>query len=296
MNSGNPGVLSQLIREPLLHFLVLGAGLFALYAMVNNDESRRGDRIIVDEQQISRLAEQFQRTWMRPPTRAELEGLAEDFVKEEVLYREALSLGLDQDDLVIRRRMRQKMEFLNADLAEMQTPTVAELQDWLDAHTDLYRKPATTSFEQIYFNPERSGDDAHQRASSLLERLNSQEMDVETLGDPTLLPATLEAATSSEISATFGSQLVEAIESAPEATWSGPYTSSFGLHLVRVTDRVPSRLPALTEIRRAVERDWLADRRLEANELFYDALRKRYRVEIYLPEIGKAPPLAARKP
>ena len=296
MDSGNHGVLSRLIREPLLHFLVLGAGLFALYAMVNDDESTRVDRIIVDEQQISRLAEQFQRTWMRPPTRAELEGLAEDFVREEILYREALSLGLDQDDLVIRRRMRQKMEFLNADLVEMQSPTEAELQEWMEAHPDQYRTPQTTSFEQIYFNPERSGDDAHQRASSLLESLDSQEIDIATIGDPTLLPDGLEDATAREISATFGGDLAEAIVSAPQGAWSGPFASAFGLHLVRVTDRMPAHLAALSEIRRAVERDWMAERRREANELFYNALRERYRVEIHLPEIGKAPPLAARKP
>ncbi|MEA3410487.1 MAG: peptidylprolyl isomerase [Pseudomonadota bacterium] len=299
MVSGNSSFFSRLIREPLLHFLVLGAGLFALYAGVNDGAAERDDRIVVDEEQVMRLAEQFQRTWMRPPTRPELEGLAEDFVKEEILYREALGLGLDRDDLVIRRRMRQKMEFLNADLVEMQSPADADLQAYLDTHPDRFRTAATTSFEQIYLNPARPGPDIDQRAADLLERLNANEattIEVETLGDPTLLPGKLDAASAREISATFGGQLAEAAWDAPEDIWSGPYASGFGLHLVRVTDRAPARLPVLAEIRTAVEREWSAERRRVANERFYEALRARYTVEVQIPGIGNASPLAAREP
>jgi len=299
MVSGNNSFFSRLIREPLLHFLVLGAGLFALYAGVNNGAPERDDRIVVDEEQVMRLAEQFQRTWMRPPTRPELEGLAKDFVKEEILYREALDLGLDRDDLVIRRRMRQKMEFLNADLVEMQSPADADLQAYLEAHPDRFRTAATTSFEQIYLNPERPGADAEQRAAELLERLNANEattIEIDTIGDPTLLPGKLDAASSREISATFGGQLAEAAGDAPQDIWSGPYASGFGLHLVRVTDRTPARLPVLAEIRAAVERDWSAERRRNANERFYDTLRKRYSVEIRLPQAAETASLATRKP
>jgi hypothetical protein len=164
---------SKLLREPLLQFLVLGAGLFLLYSLVNEAPWGSPDRIVVDEAETSRLAEQFERTWMRPPTRQELQGLAEHFVKEKILYREALALGLDKDDLVIRRRMRQKMEFLNADLVEQQEPTDAELQTYLEANPEKFELPARYSFWQIYLNPESSGKDASQRAIALLARLRS---------------------------------------------------------------------------------------------------------------------------
>jgi len=134
-------IFLKFLREPLFHFMILGAGLFVIYFAVNGPVSNPADRIVVDETQALRLADQFQRTWMRPPTRQELQALAEDYVKEEILYREARALGLDEDDLVIRHRLRQKMEFLSADLAEPQAPTDAQLQAYYDANQERFRRP-----------------------------------------------------------------------------------------------------------------------------------------------------------
>jgi hypothetical protein len=170
---------------------LLGAGLFLLYASVGDAEPERADRIIIGEAEIARLSAQFQRTRVRLPTREELQGLAEDLVKEEILYREALALGLDKDDLVIRRRMRQKMEFLNADLAEQREPTDAELNTYVEANPDKFRLPARHSFRQVYFNPEMSGDDPETRAADLLARPRmdpSLRADYQSLADATLLP------------------------------------------------------------------------------------------------------------
>ena len=292
-------LIQRLLREPLVHFLVLGAGLFLTYSLVNEGVDEAPDRIVVDEVRALRLAEQFQRTWMRPPTRQELEALVEDFVKEEILYREALALGLDQDDLIIRRRMRQKMEFLNADLAEQRVPTDAELQAYLDAHPDRFRRPPQLSFQQIYFNPERHGDDLEGQAGELLARLNgnpAEAGDPRMLGDPTLLPPRLDAATPREIAGTFGSGFAADMETAPVGRWSGPLQSSYGLHLVRVTKHEPESLPALAEVRASVEREWSAENRRQANESFYQALRQRYTVEVRLPDTAGGEPLAARQP
>jgi len=284
-----------IVREPLLHFLVLGAGLFLLYAHVSDDSPGSTNSIVVDEAEVLRLAEQFQRTWMRPPSRQELAGLAEDFVKEEILYREALALGLDQDDLVIRRRMRQKMEFLNADLAEQQAPSDEQLRAYMNSHADKFRQPARLSFEQIYFAAEQSADSAQRKAVTLLARLEAEPETVwQELGDPTLLPAALTDASDRDIAAAFGGALAEAVGDAPLKRWSGPYESTYGLHLLRVTERAPANLPPLREIRALVGREWSNERRQQANERFYQALRERYSVEIRLPAAGDK--LAVRQP
>jgi parvulin-like peptidyl-prolyl isomerase len=272
------------LREPLVHFLVLGALLVMLYFTFGKTDDRASrDRIVVDQEQLSRLSQQFQRTWMRPPTRVELQVLAEDYVKEEILYREALALGLDNDDLVIRRRMRQKMEFLNADLLEQQ-PTVQELEDFLRAKPDSFREPPRFSFEQIYLDPLRSNGDVAQRARDLLAAIRDSAGDPASAGDSTLLPAAMQQATPRDIASTFGRDFVEAVINATPGIWTGPSTSTYGVHLVRVTERVAGRTPALADVRPVVEREWANKQRQEAEARFYAALRSRYSIEIRLPE------------
>lgn len=244
----------------------------------------RADRIIVDEAEIERLSEQFQRTWMRPPTRQELAGLAEDFVKEEILYREALALGLDKGDLVVRRRMRQKMEFLNADLTEQREPTDAELEAYLEAKPEKFRLPARFSFRQIYLGPADEG--GARRAADLLARLRADPTigaDPQAVGDPNLLPPSLELASQREIAAIFGTEFANAVLGLTKDVWLGPYRSAYGLHLIRLTGKQEGALPELGQIRSADMREWSNEQRLEANDHFYQALRARYSVENRLP-------------
>lgn len=279
-------MIRRLLREPLTQFLLLGAGLFVLYTLVAVDAGARRDRIVVDGGQVTRLAQQFQRTWMRPPTQAELEGLIEDHVKEEILYREALALGLEKDDLVIRRRLRQKMEFLNEDIAAQGQPTDAQLQAFLEAHPEKFRIASRLSFRQVYMNLEKRGSDAPKQATALLARLNANGMDgmqAASLGDATMLPGELTNATMSEVARAFGRTFAIELEKATGEGWTGPIASSYGLHLVRVTAREPGRIPALPEVRALVEREWSAARRAEANQAFHAALRKRYEVSIEMP-------------
>jgi hypothetical protein len=291
---------SRLIHEPLVHFLVLGAGLFVLYGYVGDTEPERADRVVVEEADVTRLAEQFQRTWMRPPTRAELEGLAEDFVEEEILYREALALELDKNDLIIRRRMRQKIEFLNADLVEQAEPTDDELQTYLEANPEKFEVPSRYSFQQIYLNPEASSDHAEKRAAAVLAELQADPWlgaDPQSLGDATLLPTGLESASRRMISSVFGAGLADAVAGAEMDVWTGPYDSSYGLHLILLTEKEEGGLPPFEQIRPTVEREWSNERRQEANERFYRALRERYSIEIRLPDPDPAPDgdsLAAR--
>lgn len=289
--------LLRYLRDPLFHFLVLGTVLFILYSVVNGPARMSADRIVIDENQAMRLSEQFQRTWMRPPSRQELLGLAEDFVKEEILYREAKALGLDQDDLVIRRRLRQKMEFLNEDLTEPKAPTNAELQSYFDANRDKFRRSDRFSFQQIYMNPLKSTGDLKQTAVELLTRLNSNpalSADPNSIGDVTLLPTQLDAATEPEVAHTFGKNFAKVIKNATIGRWSGPYESGYGLHLVRVMKHETGGLPDMAEIRPILEREWYAERRKEAHNSFYQALRARYDVKIRLPAVPGGKMLAVR--
>jgi parvulin-like peptidyl-prolyl isomerase len=285
------------MREPLFHFLILGAGLFVIYFAVNGSLSNPADRIVVDETQILRLAQQFQRTWLRPPTQQELQAMAEDHVKEEILYREAQALGLDEDDLVIRRRLRQKMEFLNADLVKIQTPTEAQLLAYFDANQDRFRRPDRFSLQQVYLNPDKRPDDVKRAAVELMAALSASPAlgaDPGSLGDATMLPAELDGVTRREVSNAFGPGFAQDLANMPVGRWSGPHESSYGLHLVRITERKSGGLPAMTEIRPVLEREWRTERSKAANESFYQVLRERYDVEIRLPADLTSKTLAVR--
>lgn len=273
----------KLLRDPLVHFLAGGALLFALYARVNGGEPDEG-RIVVSEARVASLASGFERTWMRPPSPDELRALVDDYVREEILYREALALGLDRDDLVVRRRMRQKMEFLNAEIADLAEPTREELESYLEAHPERFREPERWSFQQVFVSPDRSGD-VEERARALLARLRAAP-DAGVDGDPTLLPPGLEGASAEEIARTFGTGFAAELARAPEGRWGPPIASAYGLHLVRVTGREPGRLPDLDEVRSTVEREWTAERRRESEERFYRDLRQRYEVEVRMPSDG----------
>jgi hypothetical protein len=189
------------------------------------------------------------------------------------------------------------MEFLNADLAEGQAPTDAQLQKYFDVNQDRFRRPDRFSLQQVYLNPNNPSDDVKRAAAELLARLNTDPAlaaDPKLIGDPTMLPAQLDAVTRREVTNTFGRGFAKDINNMPMGRWSGPYESSYGLHLVRMTEREAGGLPALTEIRPILEREWYAESRKEANERFYQALRARYDVEIRLPAGSADTTLAVR--
>lgn len=286
--------MKRLLREPLLHVLLGGAALFLLHGAVSSGGPPARDRIVVGEARVQSLASSFERTWMRPPTREELQGLVDDYVTEEVLYREALALGLDRDDLVVRRRMRQKMEFLHQDLVEMAEPDDATLRAFLEEEPERFRIPERVSLQQVFVSS--AGAAAEERARALRERLREEPgLDAETLGDPTLLPARLTSVTREQVADTYGRRFAEAVAGMPEGTWTGPVASDFGLHLVRIRAREPGRLPSLAEARPRVVREWEAERRQRAREQLYREMRARYEVEIQMPGAADDEALASRE-
>ena len=279
-------LLSRLAREPLVHFVLIGVVVFAAYAfLVDGDEAETRDRIVVTEGRVLQLAQIFAKTWQRPPTPQELRGLLDAYIKEEVYYREAVKLGLDRDDTLIRRRMQQKMEFLSEPDEEALTADDAALQAYLDDNKKNYRVDPELAFEQVFINPKSSNGDPEKRAEEILKAAKAGE-DPAELGDPTLLPKTMPLSPLRVIQREFGDDVAELVSDAPEGKWIGPIQSPYGLHLVRVNQREDGYDPKLDEVRDAVLRDWRNLKRQAFQTDAYDKLRAKY--EVVLPEPKKS--------
>ena len=274
----------RLLREPLLHFLLIGAGLFALARFTGEPGLRGPGRIVVSPGQIEQLIERFTRVWQRPPTTTDLKGLIEDHVNEEVLYREALSLGLNQDDTIIRRRLRQKMEFLSEDLTSVEA-SEADLQAFLDDHPEKFRTDSTISFRQVYLNQDRRGNSTEAEAARLLKRLRGNgAADWKRLGDPLMLDPAYESIPQTQVRSLFGSVFAEQMFQVEIDHWMGPLESGFGLHLVFVSRRVDGSVPDLASVRDTVRREWDAVHRKRTNREFLLRLRERYEISVQLPD------------
>jgi len=269
--------LKKLIKEPLLHFVVLGGLLFWLYGALNRGALDAPDEIVVDRARVEAITAQFQRTWQRPPTAQERQGLIDTWVREEVFYREGLAQRLDRDDPVVRRRVAQKLTAM-ADAQATAEASEAELQVWLAKHPDDYRLEPRYQLRQVYFDPQRHG--ARLDAEVAAARAALARGSNDALGDATMLPNTLDAAPASEVARVFGQDFAEAVAALPVGGWQGPVQSSYGVHLVQIGAREPGRVPALNEVRAAVERDLLRARAEQSGEAFYQSLRQRYSVRI----------------
>jgi PPIC-type PPIASE domain len=288
--------MKKFLREPLLHFLLLGAAIFAGYELVNRNGAPAPGRIVISQGQIASIATGFTRTWQRPPTEPEMAGLIRDQVREEVYYREAMSLGLDKDDTVIRRRLRQKMEFVSDDIAAQVQPTDAELNAFLQSHPDQFRVEQQFTFRQLYLNPEKHGTNLASDAAQLLTKLNQPGGDAgfATMGDPFMLDSRFTALPAGEISKQFGGEFAAKLGEVLLGKWQGPVESGFGVHLVCISERTEGRLPALAEVRDAVRRDWDNAKRQETNEKFYQELLKHYTVTIEQPAADSANKIASK--
>ena len=281
----------RVLKEPLLHFLVLAAGLFVLSRSFSETPSaEEPDTMVVSEQRINSLILIFRRTWQRPPTQQELDGFVEDYIKEEVFYREALAMGLDQNDTLIRRRLRQKLEFLAEDMADAVEPTDQQLQQYLDEHPDTFRVERRATFSHVFLSQERRGDSLSVDAAQLLAKLRSTDGSVDPveLGDPSLLPHDYKNLREGEIPNLFGREFGAKLFATEPGAWSGPIESAYGLHLVLLHDKTEGRVPKLDEVREAVRRDWYAARRAASKEEFFQALRQKYKVVVEKPDFASA--------
>ena len=269
----------RLLREPLVHFLLVGALLFAADAALP-DPAEPSDQVIrISEAEVARLRTQWTSQYRRPPSPAELQGLVDARVREEVLFREALAMGLDQDDGIIRRRLAQKLEFLIEDLAAAREPTEAELGAFFEAQRERYRLPPRISFSHVYFSPDRG---AEGEASLVLASLRPESPPVAAAarGDRFMMGESYREQSPMDVEAIFGGNFVEALLDLAPGVWSGPIASAYGWHLVRIEGRSDPRLPAFAEVVARVRDDWSYEQRQQANEAVIEQLRSRYEVMI----------------
>jgi hypothetical protein len=271
-------------REPLIHFFVLGLVVFGLRALLERGEEPADDPYLVEvsSADIDWFRTMWRKRMGREPTVEELRGQVNQLIREEILSREAVALGLDEGDQVVRRRLAQRMDFMFRDVSETAEPSDGELRDYLEGNRATYETPGQVSFTHVYFNPDKRGDEAAaEAAQSLAERLNadgSVAQDLSDLGDPFLLPSSYADQSLPRLRGEFGARFAEAVWEQEPRTWRGPVPSGYGWHAVCVHQRSDAKLPDFSELKERLTADWMAARERELAGEVYDRLRQRYRV------------------
>jgi peptidyl-prolyl cis-trans isomerase C len=290
--------MKRLLREPLVHFLLLGAVLFGVYAYVElgrgGAEQSKQIRLTIDD--FSQMVLIFRSQWRRDPTPEELRLLVEDKVREEVLYREALALGLDKNDTIVKRRMAQKMQFLAEDIAAAREPAPAELATWFEANRDQFALPPRISFRHLYFSPDRRGSRARDDAGGALTKLAGQPEDSQlaaTLADAFMFQEYYRDRAPEFLGKEFGPNFALAVAKLPSGSWQGPVESGFGWHLVFVDTVIPGRVPAFEEAEADVKKAWLAEQKVLAWEKAYRDMRAKYTVPLPAPPANASVPAAS---
>lgn len=275
--------LGRLLREPLVHFALL-AGL--VFVALSEPDTPKGvpddNRIVISAAEVDRLALAWTQRWQRPPSEDEFGGMVREAIREQVLYREAMALGLDRDDVVIRRHLRQKFEFVTQDLAYDTDPDEATLRAYYEAQPDRYAQSAQVSFSHILFSTDRRGAAAEADAAQALADLQSATgpETADQLGDATSLPPGFEKISAVEVEAMFGPDFAAWVLRQEEGRWSGPIPSGYGLHLVRLSDRISGGPIAFETVRQRVKDDWVYEQRVAANEAIFLKLLDRYEVVV----------------
>lgn len=284
--SGQPNryrsIARKVAREPLLHFLIAGALVLAASAIVGR-LNKRAERIVVSAADLQQLRETWASQWGRPADAAQMRGLVDDFVREEVLYREAIASGFDQHDTIVRRRLAQKVEFLAQGAAAAVEPSDANLKQFFEQHPERYLVPAKVAFSHVYFSDTRQGAIAQAAATDALAGLTSGRTSAEsarTLGDPFMLQSDYPPQTRDEVRSLFGADFAARLFAFQPEKWEGPIRSSYGAHLVRVSQATPGRTPALEEVRDRLTVDFKEQRVRAVTDAFYQKVRAKYRVDV----------------
>ena len=258
-------------REPLLYFLIVGAALFLLSGAM----SEEGDhRIVVTEAERARLVSQWQAQMGRDPTPAELEALIAQWIREEIYYREAIAMGLDRDDVIIRRRLAQKLTFLTEDLAAGGAPDPVAVRDYYEEHAERYVEPSRYTFSHVYFSSDRRANAESEARNALAAMGHADPPD----GDPFMLQRNYVARSERDVAELFGREFAVALASLEAGAWRGPVPSAYGWHLVKLESRQPARRLEFEEVMQRVASDLRQERRRQANEAYYESLKDRYQV------------------
>jgi hypothetical protein len=273
-----------LVREPLVHFLVIGVVLFVTFDLRQGDSGETENLILISSGQIEQFSAQFERTWLRSPTDAELAGLVEGYIRNEVYYREARAMGLDENDGIVRQRMRLKLEFLLEDLSVEAPPDDEQLAEFMRRHPDRFQIEPRISFTQIYLNPDKRQDITADAAETLARLAGGAAPEVE--GDRLMVDQTQTLASKYKITSVFGASFTEQLVALEPNGWIGPIFSGYGAHLVKVTEKQAGRFPELSEIRDEVARDYMVERRQELKDLTYARFREGYEVVVEAADVA----------
>jgi len=284
--------MRKLLKDPLVHFLAIGLALFAVAAWRGQSVSTGRQEIVVTAEQVAQARAAAAVLQGREPTPEELAALIEPTIRDEVMYREALALGLDENDDEVRRRLIEKMSYLTQDLADPQPASEQDLREFYAANPDTFTIPALVSFDQVFLSPGTRGDQLEADAAAALAALRAGRAPGE-VGDRTPLRESYDDAPREQVAVLFGDALADALFGAAPGEWTGPFRSDFGLHLVRLNRRSEARLPGYDEIAARVAEEYGAQRRREANERAYREMRARYDVVIEQPVAASAPPQTA---
>lgn len=273
--------IKRCLREPLLHFLIAGFGLFVLYgglhiATVNEDPQR----IEITADDIRRIEISWLARWQRPPTDQQLQGMIDEYVEEEILYREALKLGLDKDDTIIRRRLAQKMDFLAEDVAALREPAPGVLEAWYNQHQDQYAPPPLATFHHLFFASDKRGSQAQTQAQAALASLSDKNSGE---GDAFMFKNAYAEQSQDQVARVFGSTFALALFKQTPGSWVGPVESGFGWHLVWIDALSKPAAPPFETVAQQVKSDWLSQQRTESKRTNFDALKARYEVVVMMP-------------
>jgi peptidyl-prolyl cis-trans isomerase C len=287
--AAQPSLLKRWLREPLLHFLLIGLALFVVYRALNPAavEQQNPSRIELTDDDLRQMELAWMAQWRRPPTPEEVHRLVESKVREEILYREALALGLEQGDTIVKRRMVQKMEFLAEDLSALREPNREELTAWFENNPQRFTIAGRASFRHLYFAFDKRGEGAREAAAGVLATLAGQPADspaVTTLADPFMFQDYYGDRSPEQVANVFGAKFARSLFQLQPGSWHGPIESGFGWHLVWVESMTPARVPAFEEVEPEVRSAWMVDQRAEIKRQAFEAMRARY--DIILPGVA----------
>jgi peptidyl-prolyl cis-trans isomerase C len=294
------------LREPLLHFLLLGVALFAVDGYVHRGRGgvESSKEILLTLDDLRQLDVYFESQWRRPPTPEEFKSLVENKVQEEVLYREALAMGLDKDDTIVKRRMAQKMQFLAEDVAAAHEPTTEELKAWFEKNRGKFALASRATFRHLYFSFDRRGQRARDDAAAALGKLAGEPGDsklASSLADPFMFQDYYGDRTAGELAKEFGPAFAEGLFRLKPGLWQGPIESGYGWHLVCIESIIPQRIPDFEEVEPDVKTAWLGEQKEEAWRKAYEAMRAKYTVLLPAPPdeqstLATAPPTRKEVP
>ncbi|MGH8068575.1 MAG: peptidyl-prolyl cis-trans isomerase [Candidatus Entotheonellia bacterium] len=282
-SQGKPSLVRRWLREPLLHFLLIGLALFALYRALNPEaiEPENRSRIELTDDDLRQLEVGWMAQWRRPPAPEEIRRLLDGKVREEILYREALALGLDQGDTIVKRRMAQKMEFLAEDVSDLREPNREELKAWFEKNALRFTIAGRVSFRHLYFSFDRRGERAREAAEGVLATLTGQPTDspdATVLADPFMFQDSYGDRSPEQVANVFGAQFTRSVFQLEPGAWQGPIESGLGWHLVWVESVTPARVPAFEEVEPEVRSAWVAEQRAEFKRQAFEAMQARYQI------------------